>query len=255
MLHLLTLLNTDGHLSLLTLLFVFLEYLPNKEYVYHYESEALTGIPQASNHLAGIKVLAKVRLQSKSQNKFWLELKDIQLCQVNEQIKMIRHVTPVESGSACTPIQEAEIATELEKELKKPIVFRWENGQISFLQADATDAYWSANVKRGLLNMLHINLQEIEALPTMPEELRKVVEAAVPSAGQRTLSNYFRVMEKDLTGKCESIYAIQEEPAQIPVLTVTKIRNFDSCVTRPVFQNGVLAALNCHTCSARVRFR
>ena len=254
MLHLLTLLNTDGHLSLLTLLFVFLEYLPNKEYVYHYESEALTGIPQASNHLAGIKVLAKVRLQSKSQNKFWLELKDIQLCQVNEQIKMIRHVTPVESGSACTPIQEAEIANELKANLAKAILFRWDKGQITFLQTDASEAYWSVNLKRGLLNMLHINLHEMEALPTMPKELRKVVDSVVPSAGQRTLSNYFRVMEKDLTGKCESIYAVQEEPGQTPVLTVTKVRNFDSCVSRPVFQNGVLAALDCHTCSARVSF-
>ena len=100
--------------------------------------------------------------------------------------------------------------------------------------------------------MLHINLQEIEALPNMPEELRKVIDATVPSAGQRTLSNYFRAMERDLTGKCESIYAIQEGPAEIPVFTVTKVRNFDSCVSRPVFHNGILAALKCHTCSDRV---
>jgi hypothetical protein len=46
------------------------EYLPNKEYVYEYESEALTGIPAASNHLTGIKVLAKVHLQHKGANKF-----------------------------------------------------------------------------------------------------------------------------------------------------------------------------------------
>nr|APP91162.1 vitellogenin [Platynereis dumerilii] len=231
------------------------KYLPNKEYVYSYESEALTGIPQASNHLAGLKVLAKAHLQLKGANKFLLALRDVQLCQVNEQIKLIRHVTPVESGSACTPIQEPEIARELKENLVKAIRFRWENGQISLLQTDASDAYWSVNLKRGLLNMLHINLQEIEALPTIPYHLREVIKAAVPSAGQRTLGNYYRVMERDLTGKCESIYAIQEEPAQTPVLTVTKVRNFDSCVSRPIFQNGFLAALDVHATSERLPLR
>ena len=206
------------------LFFVITEYLPNKEYVYDYESEALTGIPAASNHLAGIKVLAKVHLQLKGAKKFLLALRDVRLCEINEKVAVVHHALPVDSGSICTPIQEQEIVNVLQEHLVKPIRFRWENGHISLLQADATDAHWSVNLKRGILSILHVNLQELEALPIMPEALKEAIKAAVPSAGERALSNYFRVMEKDIVGECETIYAIQEEPAPVPVLTVTKVR-------------------------------
>jgi hypothetical protein len=182
-----------------------------------------------------------------------LQLRNVQLCEVNDKIKMVRHITPVESGAACAPIKDAEIATILQENLVKPIRFRWEQGQVSLLQVDATEAYWSVNLKRGLLNMLHVNLMELEAIPALPKAVTEAIKAAVPSAGHRTLNNYYRVMEKDIIGECESIYAMQKEAEQIPILTVTKVRNFDNCASRPVFQRGLLAALDCHACSAKVR--
>lgn len=54
-------------------------YRPNKEYVYEYVTEALSGVPAASRHLAGIKVKATAHLQVKGAGKCFLQASTLHL--------------------------------------------------------------------------------------------------------------------------------------------------------------------------------
>lgn len=158
------------------------------------------------------------------------------------------------SGDACTPITgpEAEMIAE---QLQKPIRFKWENGEVSMLQVDADDAYWSVNLKRGTIQPLNVNLQEMEALPDMHPTLRDAIKAVAPSAAQRSLGKYFRTMERDITGECESHYTIVEIPGPTPAFNVTKVRNYDNCRQRTMFQHGLMAAIDCKPCRNKVLFK
>ena len=181
-----------------------------------------------------------------------MQLKDIRLCEVNEKISHLRHGAPMESGEICTPVKEPQVVEVLLAHLRKAIKFHWKDGRISFFQIDRDEAPWSVNFKRGVLGIFDINLKELEALPTLPRHLAEAIETAVPAFTRSTTSDYFRVMEKDLVGNCESIYAIEKEPVTPPVLTVTKVRNFDKCATRPLYPTGLLAALSCRACDEQV---
>lgn len=176
------------------------------------------------------------------------QLKNIRLCEINEQIQH-----PHQSGRICTPVKEQQVVEVLLAHLEKAIKFQWKDGKVGFLQLDANEAPWSVNFKKGIFSLFNINLRDLEALPTLPRPLAEAIETAVPSYTRTISSDYFRVMEKDLVGDCESIYAIDKEPVTPPVLTVTKVRNFDKCASKPRYLTGIFGALNCTSCSEDVR--
>ena len=49
--------------------FVFADFRPGKEFVFHYVSQVVTGIPNSGRQVAGLKVAATVRAQFKAANK------------------------------------------------------------------------------------------------------------------------------------------------------------------------------------------
>ena len=110
------------------------------------------------------------------------------------------------------------------------------------LRTDADDLAWSVNIKRGLINLLNLNLQEHGALETVDPETRSRMLSNVNTPLPDELNNIFHVYEEDIVGECETIYAINEDTS-IPEgsLFVNKIRNYDNCKVKPVFRNGIMA--------------
>lgn len=66
------------------------------------------------------------------------------------------------------------------------------------------------------------------------------------------------MFQLDVNGECETKYVINSEPSadlsSVSKMVVTKVKNFDKCLTRNSFEQGLFAGLP-HDKSEKVRER
>jgi len=187
-----------------------------------------------------------VSLIFKTETSCLLKLTHIRMGKLNRLIPNPRVVLPFMAFEE-TPIEE-----ELKQTLHAPVKFVYNKGLITDIVFDGVEKPWSANIKRGVLNMLQVNVrregklssEEVLAL----NELRPV-ESEIPESG------FFRVLEKTLEGECETLYTIVQEPSRRysagPVMNVTKTINFEKCSKRPSYKYNFRFQDACPTCDSK----
>lgn len=245
---------------------------PGKEFVFHYVAQAVTGIPNSGKQAAALKGSATVRVQIKPAGKIVIALSDVAVYKVVGAIPT-GAATALLPDSAVTMITAPELQA-IKEAVMRPIRCEYRNGMIVSLEMPADEPVWSANVKKGIVAMLQVNLnganQIEDADPAVAEMF--MANTVKPAAGAK----YFRAMEAGIAGKCEAVYAAMVAPAAVaaadasfaaagcactaaackcapapvaaamsglPELRVIKSWNYKNCALPPTVEHGILANL------------
>jgi hypothetical protein len=218
----------------------------DREYRYVYNGQLATGIPQSSRQHAATRVQAVVSLVFKTETQVLLKLTHIRMGKMNRDIPNPREMLPFEA------FEEAQIVEELEKQLQLPVQFKYTNGLISDITFDGEEKPWSANLKRGVMNMLQVNLKQ-HGRTDLSEEQRLLNGAQEPATLE---DDFFTCQERTLEGDCETYYTITQQPSnkwntKEQVMNVTKTINFEKCRQRPDIRYNKRFGEQCNTCDRK----
>jgi hypothetical protein len=210
-----------------------------REYKYFYDGQVMTGLPGTSKQHSATRIQCLVILQVQN-GKSLMKLTHIRMGRLNRKVPNPRAELPFGA------FESAEIQPHLREQLQKPVQFKWENGQVDELVLDSKDEPWSVNIKRGVLNMLHVKLRDHSRPDTETNQI-DIAGSAV---------RHYRTLEKTLEGECEVIYNIESLPSLRystgrPVLNVTKSINFEACQNRPEVKYNWRFHQDCPSCDPK----
>ncbi|CAH1776100.1 unnamed protein product [Owenia fusiformis] len=213
------------------------KFQPGYEFVYQYSGQVLSGVPLSlSQQYSGLKIKCHVRLQLVERTEAILQLNDIQLLTVNARLPFESVPRIQLPDDLCTPLEGAE-AQLMRTELAKEIRFSYADGLVSHLESATDDPYWSVNIKRGVLNMFQINLNQYNEVVITPRSAIHSPDQKITKGDE--VKEFYRVMEHGLSGECESLYTVLPLPlnqmvrasaSNMPRIFVSKVRNLNKCI-------------------------
>lgn len=211
------------------------------QYDYLYEGQLLTGLPQSSKQHSATRVQAVCSLVFTSENQCLLKLRQIRMGKLNKRVSEPRRIVPFSS------FEEVSIESEHLQLLTTPVKFTYERGLIGNIEFDETEKPWSANMKRGVLNLLQVNLGQQGRTDRVDDaRTRNELEAEDPQ------NDFFTAIEKTLEGECETDYSVTSRPRYSQqVLNVTKSINFEKCRRRPEIKYNYRFTTPCPTCEKK----
>jgi len=214
-----------------------------KEYQYMYNGQLMTGIPQSSEQHSATRIQAVVSIVFHKHDQLAMQLRHVRFASLNDKVSEPRRLQPF---GLFEPI---DIVAEHLETLRLPVESKYRHGMIKELVFDGADAPWSVNIKRGVLNMIQVNLRK-ERRTDLTSEMEK--ETIHPM-------DMFTTQEETIEGDCETVYSVESLPVQyrrevdddINVLNVTKSIDFDKCQVRPRINYNWRVADICPTCEGR----
>lgn len=221
-----------------------------KEYKYLYNGQVLTGIPGSSAQHAGSRLQAVVTLQFITDTRVVMKLSNVRMAQVNEDIPEPRDQLPFRV------FQEVDIQSKFEQKLEKPVEFSYTNGLIHDIALEQGELPWSLNIKRGVLNMLQVNMKEKNRVETEEHQVLNRLASDDSSEVSPKRSRYFRVHETSIEGACDTVYEIgrrpsDEENSEDAVLNITKSVDFTTCSKRPQIKYNWRFQDDCPSCEPK----
>ncbi|XP_013409581.1 vitellogenin-6 [Lingula anatina] len=223
-----------------------------REYAYVYDGQVLTGIPGSSQQYSGVRIRATVRLQFTSASQVQCQLEGVQVRRLNEKVVQGEPTQqlPLEIFQDLQQEQQQVIS----QELQRPFQISYEDGIVKQLQTEQDDPYWSVNIKKGVLSVFQVNLQQYRALD---EDNRSSWDAWFTNIRRQSTQNrnVYKVMEDGVSGDCETLYQVGSYPysysqyASQNVINVTKVRNYRNCLEQPLFQQSIYTAVRCDSCN------
>ncbi|XP_071954158.1 vitellogenin-like [Antedon mediterranea] len=233
-----------------TIVGLYAQFSPNKVLWYNYEGELLTGIPGTSQEHSGLKIICTVLIQQ-DLNTVRMKLSEVSLKYLQEKV-----TNPVEkvNDELFTDTSEEEL-WRLTEQLQKPTQFQYRRGLISDIEGSIDEPHWSVNIKRGVLNLLQVNLEGRNRVDDRPVDINRA------GKDDHILGDkLFKVIEEGISGECESQYVIKSWKS-IPdynngQLTetkkgynVTKVINYDNCKTRSLLTTTSVRGFKCARCN------
>lgn len=217
-----------------------------KEYRFIYNGQLLTGIPSSSRQHSGSRFQALVSLVFQTQDTVLMQITHMRMGKLNRPLPNPREILPF------AVFKDAPISQELLERLQAPVKFTFRQGVISDIVFDGIEQPWSANIKRGIFNLLQVNLGR-------QGQIQNSETLNLNEFSSNTFSpqmDFFRVMEPTLEGECETAYTVVQEPnrfvaRQQPVLNVTKSINFENCLRRPEMKYNWRFQSFCPTCEQK----
>jgi very-short-patch-repair endonuclease len=230
-----------------------------KEYKFVYNGQILSGIPGSDRQHSGSRIQALVTVQFQSEQRVVMQLANIRIAKANREIRNPRKTLPFRV------FDEVELdQTHMEK-LHKPIFFTYTNGLVHDISFEQGEQPWSANIKRGVLNLLQVNLKEHHKLSTEPLSITRNEVASsesneMPETTDEQFKSqkwrFYRTIEKTMEGECETDYSVSSKPwkhgdPSQQVLNVTKSINFEKCTKRPQIKYNWRFNDYCPTCEPK----
>jgi hypothetical protein len=220
-----------------------------REYHFFYNGQLSTGIAGASKQHSANIIQSVVIVAFKNQNHVLMRLQNIRMGKLNREIPNPRKIMPFDA------FETVEIEQHLKQKLERVVKFTYTGGLVHDVVFDAQEDPWSANIKRGVLNLLQVNLQQQRRLDTQEDVKLTNGRRDVRRGTEDEKANFYRVMEQTLEGECETLYTIQQQPnnrrTNSPVLNVTKSINFEKCNKRPQIKYNFRFADNCPGCESK----
>lgn len=223
------------------------EFRAGREYRFVYNGQLATGIPGSSDQHAATRIQSIVSLIFKSHNDCVLKIQDIRMGKLNEHMPNPRNIQPFSA------FEQVEIEQRLKEKLLAPVHFSYRQGMIHDIVFDGTEQPWSANIKRGILNLLQVNIGKQRRTDTAEEIL---IQGDLTHQNENRDNDFFTVMENTIEGECETSYTVTSQPSRFarvdrPVLNVTKSINFEKCQRRPETKYNYRFQDWCPTCEQR----
>ncbi|XP_035657366.1 vitellogenin-like [Branchiostoma floridae] len=259
-------------------------YDQDHDYVYRYEGDIKSGIPQTSDRFSGMKIQADVRLQFRTEQDVFMRLEKISLKTLlgeldspeEKKMQMMKtspeEVVPdqmyqdsfkqdhldmaedwwmtrwlhkesseetqdsemksSESGERSEKSFSREVPEEdmreLLKHIEKVIKFRYEEGDVKDIEARKDEPQWSVNFKRGILHLLQLTMDPRKS------DIMDRDDDVTPnmSYDKFATERIYRVMEDDVTGRCETLYNIRDNRVQKNIREIIKTKDYRNCEER-----------------------
>jgi len=214
-----------------------------KEYQYMYNGQLMTGIPQSSEQHSATRIQAVVSIVFHKHDQLAMQLRHVRFASLNDKVSEPRRLQPF---GLFEPI---DIVAEHLETLRLPVESKYRHGMIKELVFDGADAPWSVNIKRGVLNMIQVNLRK-ERRTDLTSEMEK--ETIHPM-------DMFTTQEETIEGDCETVYSVESLPVQyrreidddVNVLNVTKSIDFEKCQRRSEVNYNFRMASPCPSCEQK----
>jgi hypothetical protein len=217
-----------------------------REYKFFYNGQLTTGIPGSSKQHSGNRIQALVTLAFTSSNNVLMRMEQVRMGKMNRQVPHPQKIMPFDS------FEDVQMDARMKELLETPVKFTYTGGLVRDVYFDGKEQPWSANIKRGILNLIQVNLQQQKKLDTA-EDQRLLNQ--VSTSEDNDDSTFYRVMEQTLEGECETLYTVTRQPhpkyTSGPVLNVTKSINFERCQKRPHIKYNFRFAHSCPTCESK----
>jgi hypothetical protein len=163
------------------------EFRAGREYQFIYNGQLMTGIPQSSEMHSATRIQALITLVFKTRTEVIMQMRHVRFGYLNDRVSNPRRIQSFEM------FEQVEVDEELKTRLRAPVRFEYKAGMISEIYWDHMDQPWSANIKRGVLNMLQVNLKKDRRTDAVDETLlRRDVDEVTRKF------DFFTVMEKTL---------------------------------------------------------
>jgi hypothetical protein len=227
------------------------EFQTGREFHYFYNGQMTTGVPGSSKQHSGTRIQALVTFLFTSQNVCLMKLNNVRMGKINRELPTPRRLVKFEQ------FEEIQIEEVLKEKLLLPIKFTYNNGLIQNVVFDGEEQPWSANIKRGIINMLQVNIQQQHQTVDVLEQVLPNIDATHRLRDTTDDVNvFYRVMEETIEGECETLYTITK-PTKMsstygrPVMNVTKSINFEKCKRRPEIKYNFRFSDPCPTCDPK----
>jgi len=221
------------------------EFSAGHEYEFVYEAQLATGIPGSSDEHTAHRMQAVCKVAFESNNNALLNIVDVRWGKLDARMEQPRKLAPFES------FEHVPADEQLKQTIKLPVMFKYDNGMISELVFDGAERPFMANIKRGILNMLQVNLDRTRRVDR-PTEMSG--EMDVESIDEHR-NNFYTVIEPTIEGECETSYTVIDRPSRYfegkRALNVTKSIDFEKCNKRPEHKYNYRFADLCPTCEKR----
>ena len=239
-----------------------------EEYLYRFQSQVLTGIPNINRaHHSGIKLSAQVKVQPQPDASLLIKFDQVKFMSLNGEIEVNEVNRIIENGGPKSGAKE-QLPAEFKQQLESPFKVSQSNPPFSPQRFTMMPNEHIAvtNIKRSLL------AQQFDLTPSRLQETESnLIQVGAPIDVNMP---YYSVMEQSLHGRCLSNYNVnplndaraleleqewmsEEQAARLVPSNGTKVgctgkryyeiirtRDLNSCDSRPVYQKVSGADVN-----------
>ena len=249
---------------------------PNKELVYRYQSQVLTGIPEIrDSQYAGVRLSAEVRVQAFSDYSLRVKFEKTRFLTVNGDLNLSEGGRLNKGSETEQGAQEAEIPSQLKSQLETPFLVHMKRGVVESFFVEANEPQSITNIKRSFLSQIQLDLSasrrnEIQSNHVQQQNGQDNNNEEMPLESNKDVT-YFTTREESLLGDCQTSYTVHELPKYKSIeleqhwqneekmlfqevelqskgkevchgkqyFRITKTKNLDNCHKRPFFQKFV----------------
>ncbi|XP_072023748.1 vitellogenin-like [Amphiura filiformis] len=193
-----------------------------KMFLYNYTAFLNTTFPQSGLEFIGQKIKCGVELTVLTNEILHMNLTDIMVMEVNGTFNWT-----LKEKNITYPINvsmwNSSLTQNYTEALKNPITFQYVNGKIVKVFANKTDPEWVVNMKKGIINMLTLQLEN---------------------------EDIFTKKEEGIAGACETVYHVREmrNKDNIKTFNITKVSNLNNCTDAPRLFTKTMDLKECKEC-------
>ena len=231
-----------------------------QEYLYRFESQVLTGIPDINkSHYSGIKLSAQARVQAQNEYTLMVKLDQVKFMTLNGEIELNEANRIIENGGPRSGAKE-QLPAEFKQLLETPFKVQLKKGLVEKFSILPNEHVAVTNIKRSLLAQLQLDVTQAQLHETQSNLITvgAPIDVTMP---------YYSVIEQSLLGRCRTNYNVnlltearameleekwkkEESMARLTPSDATKAgcagkkyyevirtRDLNSCDSKPVFQH------------------
>jgi hypothetical protein len=208
-------------------------------YKYRYDAQILTGSPTATWQYTGFRLRCNIYLKVNEHNRIVMKMDDIEMRQFLDE-KLVDMPRFFLSWDTFKQFNTGEIEEEMVVQLKKEITFSWVVGRVFDLQVAKDDPYWSLNIKKGVLNVINVNLMTFRHVDGLD--------------GTSVGDAFDGAFDEEIDGECRSYYrwnplsmnVEKERKFENVAISMTKTRALKDCKRRVEFHHSLILATACN---------
>lgn len=180
---------------------------PGKEMTFNYQSQVLTGIPEISqSHWSGIKMNAKVIVQSFSDYSLRLRVTEPEFWTINGQNVRLSETGRVMREQEPESVKVESLTEEFKRYLMDPFLVHLKAGVVMSVIVGKNEPASITNIKKSILSQIQLDIAGTRRTELESNHIQ------LPSSEGTPEISYFTTMEESVQGECLTEYNINRLP-------------------------------------------